>query len=248
MDILSDGSAITDGNDDVGTKANYEEDDQPVDFSQTTGGGQSTAYKPKFSILSSYLKTGKIPNRQRSASNDKINGDDASISKAAESLAASWLEQSLTAMQTGVENEVKKDKNSNSDTRETINLRETLGIDIADRLRSHFLSNMPTKSMDWFNSSGPNKTGANSHESNMSMTQGGNMLPNGRVSPQSAALGGLGNKPAVTCEICGKKLADPSSLYRHRKIHSGDKPHKCPYCTRRFIQRYFKSVKKTTYK
>ena len=32
----------------------------------------------------SYLKTGKIPNRQRSASNDKINGDDASISKAAE--------------------------------------------------------------------------------------------------------------------------------------------------------------------
>ena len=30
-----------------------EEDDQPVDFSQTTGGGQ-TAYKPKFSILSKW--------------------------------------------------------------------------------------------------------------------------------------------------------------------------------------------------
>ena len=51
-----------------------------------------------------------------------------------------------------------------------------------------------------------------------------------------------GNKPSVTCEICGKKLADPSSLYRHRKIHSGDKPHKCPYCTRRFIQRLARNI------
>ena len=50
------------------------------------------------------------------------------------------------------------------------------------------------------------------------------------------ALGANG-KPAVSCEICGKTLADPSSLYRHRKIHNGEKPHKCPFCGRRFIQR-----------
>ena len=43
---------------------------------------------------------------------------------------------------------------------------------------------------------------------------------------------GANGKPAVACEVCGKKLADPSSLYRHRKIHSGDKPHQCPHCTR----------------
>ena len=43
---------------------------------------------------------------------------------------------------------------------------------------------------------------------------------------------GANGKPTVKCEVCGKKLADPSSLYRHRKIHSGDKPHKCPYCER----------------
>lgn len=238
IDTLTDGSSITDGNEEVGTKAQYDEDDQPMDFSKTTGERQPTAYKPKFSILSSYLKTGKMPNRQRSASNDKLPGDEASISKAAESLAASWLEQSLTAMQTGMENEIKKDKNSNSDTRDTINLRETLGIDIADRLRSHFLSNMPTKSMDWFNSAGPNKNSANAHQSAMNISQNVGMQ-NGRDSPQSVGMGGIvGNKPSVTCEICGKKLADPSSLYRHRKIHSGDKPHKCPYCTRRFIQRY----------
>ena len=49
---------------------------------------------------------------------------------------------------------------------------------------------------------------------------------------------GPNGKPSVECEECGKLLADPSSLYRHRKIHTGDKPHKCPYCEKRFIQRY----------
>ena len=134
-----------------------------------------------------------------------------------QSLAASWLEQSLTAMQTGVDNEIKKDKNSNSDTRDTvcihcllleytilyhrklsthtlfyekthfnyylvlqINLRETLGIDIADRLRSHFLSNMPTKSIAWFNDAGPNKTSAAAHESALAIGQN-NSLQNGKV-------------------------------------------------------------------
>ena len=49
---------------------------------------------------------------------------------------------------------------------------------------------------------------------------------------------GPNGKPSVECEDCGKVLADPSSLYRHRKIHTGEKPHKCPYCDRRFIQRF----------
>ena len=51
IDTLTDGSSIMDGSEEVGPKTQYDEDDQPVDFSQTTGGGQ-TAYKPKFSILS----------------------------------------------------------------------------------------------------------------------------------------------------------------------------------------------------
>lgn len=105
-----------------------------------------------------------------------------------------------------------------------IPLQESLGIDIADRLRSHFLSNLPPSSLDWLNNSSPNSKIAD---------RGGN-----RATTAVNNGSGTNGKAAVTCEICGKKLADPSSLYRHRKIHSGDKPHKCPYCTRRFIQRY----------
>ena len=60
-----------------------------------------------------------------------------------------------------------------------INLRETLGIDIADRLRSHFLSNMPTKSMNWFNSAGPNKNSTNTHQSALDMAQN-NGMQNGK--------------------------------------------------------------------
>ena len=48
--------------------------------------------------------------------------------------------------------------------------------------------------------------------------------------------GADGKKP-VECEICHKTLADPSSLYRHRKMHAGIKPHQCPHCDKSFGQR-----------
>ena len=41
---------------------------------------------------------------------------------------------------------------------------------------------------------------------------------------------GANGKESVECEECGKVLADPSSLYRHKKIHTGERPHKCPFC------------------
>merc|ERR1719445_1792654 len=49
---------------------------------------------------------------------------------------------------------------------------------------------------------------------------------------------GANGKPSVQCPDCHKVLADPSSLYRHRKIHTGEKPHTCPFCHKDFIQRY----------
>ena len=40
----------------------------------------------------------------------------------------------------------------------------------------------------------------------------------------------------VSCEICVKNLSEPAS--QHQKIHSRDKPPKCPYLDETFIQRY----------
>lgn len=156
-------------------------------------------------------------------------------------LATTWLEHSMTAM--NIENNEKKD---------TIPLGETLGIDIAERLKSHFLANMPTQSFAWLNNGATaaaaaaaaaaavaNAT-ANATETStktgkgLSKTTKRSPNQSGPKSPSQTN----GSKPSVSCETCGKKLADPSSLYRHRKIHSGEKPHQCPFCTRRFIQRY----------
>ena len=47
------------------------------------------------------------------------------------------------------------------------------------------------------------------------------------------------DKQFVRCDQigCTKILTDPSSLYRHKKIHTKDKRHKCPLCDSAFIQR-----------
>ena len=55
--------------------------------------------------------------------------------------------------------------------------------------------------------------------------------PNNQVEPANIPDG------LQECEICHIRLAKSTSLSRHRKIHSEDKPHKCPYCSKGFIQR-----------
>ena len=47
------------------------------------------------------------------------------------------------------------------------------------------------------------------------------------------------DKQFVRCDldICRKILTDPSSLYRHKRIHTAEKDHKCPFCNNAFIQR-----------
>ena len=57
--------------------------------------------------------------------------------------------------------------------------------------------------------------------------------------PSNWGLASPNGKIPATCETCGKVLSDQSSLHRHKKIHKGEKPHKC-FCGKRFIQRFNK--------
>ncbi|NXY26635.1 ZN557 protein, partial [Atrichornis clamosus] len=45
------------------------------------------------------------------------------------------------------------------------------------------------------------------------------------------------NHPGTACAECGKSFSHKSALAKHRKIHSGERPHACPDCGKAFIQR-----------
>jgi len=276
------------------TEADLVEDsDQPVDFS-TTGGGSKINVAPQFSILGSYLT--KAGGRATSPEDITERSYELRRAELAEDLRRagygsspflSSLEQLSSLTGGGLVRPASRD--SRGDSREERNssgedneikefkgtppplgsLSDTLGIDIAGRLRSHFLANLPSQSYAWLNgmagANAPNgglgslSMGPLSSLNSLNGLGGGGRMPAARSEgnnrrgstgstgekPDRHPLGGIrtgeigsNGKPSVACEVCGKKLADPSSLYRHRKIHSGDKPHKCPYCPRRFIQRY----------
>eukprot|EP00090_Calanus_glacialis_P046959 TRINITY_DN9485_c0_g1_i1.p1 TRINITY_DN9485_c0_g1~~TRINITY_DN9485_c0_g1_i1.p1 ORF type:complete len:491 (-),score=100.33 TRINITY_DN9485_c0_g1_i1:529-2001(-) len=209
--------------------------EEPVDFS--TNNSEPGNVDSKYSILGSYLKSGRTSANPEEGNYKTVSGNEMSENLRRAGLGGGWMD-SLNSMSRPGPRPASRDsrgyskeddtneEDNNSEGKEypQLSLTDTMGIDIAERLRTHFLANLPSQNYNWLNGSSPlmDQVKREKHPSGGIRT--GEIGPNG--------------KPSVKCEECGKQLADPSSLYRHRKIHTGDKPHKCPYCERRFIQRF----------
>ncbi|XP_075971238.1 uncharacterized protein LOC142973442 [Anticarsia gemmatalis] len=65
----------------------------------------------------------------------------------------------------------------------------------------------------------------------------GPQLANDYADTDTDKIEGRDSRKSAWCSECGKQLASRSALARHRRVHSGERPHACPTCGRSFAQR-----------
>ena len=224
-----------------------EEEEQPMDFTKTKldspGLGMGAA---RFSILGSYLKSGREHEKLPSLLGLQTGNGEPVLDSA---LTGSWLEP-LANLARSAPRPASRDsrgdskderEDSGEDVRDQKEVKDrsqsvsgnSLGdsLEIANKLRSHFLANLPASSYAWLNGmtgvSGPSLSSPGSYpgswlgltQERASRHQPSSILD--AVKLDKHPLGGIrtgeigaNGKPTVKCEVCGKKLADPSSLYR----------------------------------
>ena len=192
--------------------------DQPVDFTTSTTSNNSNNSN---NSSKSESKSESKPKKLKTKSLESL--------KMPAPVMGTWEEQLANLAKAAQKNKEDSEDHENKDPgQQQISLTATtMGLDIAAQLKNHFLASLPTQSYAWLNG----LSGVSGAVPNNTPEQGENKIR------ERTPLGGIktgeigpNGKPSVECEDCGKVLADPSSLYRHRKIHTGEKPHKCPYC------------------
>ena len=143
-----DGIAVSEEETDIDT-------DQPMDFTKTKLDNSLGVAGSRFSILGTYLKSGK--DDRPFLPFPGLLGDD--LKKP--DLTGSWLEPLANLARSAPRPD---SRDSRGDSREEenmmedrdkeynqLNISDNLGLDIANKLRSHFLANLPAQSYAWLN-------------------------------------------------------------------------------------------------